>query len=320
MPDYAESSYTAWTGRKTTTLARTTLDCGHDRTDLHSDVFFHIWCDRLSCSTVCADAEHDCRLFGGAVAGGIEEESEPVEAVVEVDDEMGLDCTVCRRRIYVASGWVASVQQCVTCFRVEVLPLGSFRPARPATVADPTAPTMAELDAGTPIGVAVSDGLTWPPAVVTTMTSIEAERWKASRRMSLECSRSRPLCNGCDGQAMNGLPCRHTCHDTPQTPARLPGEYSRGTCHHQGCGWSRIAVDDAWLQTIYDLHLAQDHTPDAPPSDAAFEPVESSMTVRHDPEIGMTVIDETHLWRAANPAAVDPADQPWWRRMLGGRA
>lgn len=75
MPNDMDRSYSAWTGRKAAALKRKTLDCGHKQID---EVHFHLWCDRLSCSTECADAPHDCAEFKGK--SGIEEEAVPVEA------------------------------------------------------------------------------------------------------------------------------------------------------------------------------------------------------------------------------------------------
>lgn len=75
MPNDMDREYNAWTGRKATALRRPKLDCGHPKVE---DVHYHLWCDRLSCSTECADADHDCGEFKGK--SGSEEEAEPVKA------------------------------------------------------------------------------------------------------------------------------------------------------------------------------------------------------------------------------------------------
>jgi hypothetical protein len=75
MPNDMDRAYVAWTGRKATTLRRPTLDCGHKNT---GQVFYHAWCDRLSCSDECANADHDCSKFAG-VKSSSEKGSEPVE-------------------------------------------------------------------------------------------------------------------------------------------------------------------------------------------------------------------------------------------------
>lgn len=83
MPNDMDRSYSAWTGRKAAALKRTTLDCGHKQID---EVHFHLWCDRLSCSTECADAPHDCGEFKGK-SGGEEEAVEPeVAPLLTLDD------------------------------------------------------------------------------------------------------------------------------------------------------------------------------------------------------------------------------------------
>ncbi len=78
MPDSMETAYQQWTGRKATSLRRPVLDCGH-RNRPDREVHFHIWCDRLSCSPACAEAEHDCGAFSGAVTSGTEERPSPAE-------------------------------------------------------------------------------------------------------------------------------------------------------------------------------------------------------------------------------------------------
>ncbi len=84
MSDAVDHSYNAWTGRKASALRRQKLDCGHPKAD---DVYYHLWCDRLSCSTECAEAVHDCGEFKGKSEGGSEEESEPVEAAVDAPSD-----------------------------------------------------------------------------------------------------------------------------------------------------------------------------------------------------------------------------------------
>lgn len=69
--------FRSWTGRKTASLARDLLDCGHPNA---GEVYFHGWCDRLTCSKMCAEAEHDCSAFAGAKSS-TEEVPGPVEAV-----------------------------------------------------------------------------------------------------------------------------------------------------------------------------------------------------------------------------------------------
>ncbi len=68
-----------WTARKATALRRPTLDCGHPNA---GEVFYHAWCDRLSCSDECANGEHECGDYAG-VKSSSEEESEQAEAAVE---------------------------------------------------------------------------------------------------------------------------------------------------------------------------------------------------------------------------------------------
>ncbi len=75
MPNDMDRAYNAWTGRKTTALRRPKLDCGHPKRD---EVHFHLWCDRLSCSTECAEAEHDCEQFKGK--SSIDKGSDEAEA------------------------------------------------------------------------------------------------------------------------------------------------------------------------------------------------------------------------------------------------
>jgi len=68
--------FRSWIGRKTARLARELLDCGHVNA---GEVYFHGWCDRLTCSKECAEAEHDCSAFAG-VKSGTGEVPEPDEA------------------------------------------------------------------------------------------------------------------------------------------------------------------------------------------------------------------------------------------------
>lgn len=72
----AETDYLEWTARKRTGLRRKALDCGHPNP---GEVFYHAWCDRLSCSEACANGVHECGEYAG-VNSSSEEESEPVEA------------------------------------------------------------------------------------------------------------------------------------------------------------------------------------------------------------------------------------------------
>lgn len=74
-----------WTARKATSLSRHILDCGHPNP---GEVFYHAWCDRLSCSEACANAKHECGEYAG-VRSSIEEESEPVNAVVAQLEVLG---------------------------------------------------------------------------------------------------------------------------------------------------------------------------------------------------------------------------------------
>lgn len=85
MPNDMDRAYNAWTGRKATALRRHVLDCGHPKRD---DVYYHLWCDRLSCSPECAEAEHDCELFKGK--SSIEEEAAPVEDDAEATRRVAL--------------------------------------------------------------------------------------------------------------------------------------------------------------------------------------------------------------------------------------
>jgi hypothetical protein len=75
-----DRAYVTWTGRKRSALRRPILDCGH-RNRPDTEVFFHIWCDRLSCSPACAEAVHDCSAFAG-VRSGIEDGRDVVDADV----------------------------------------------------------------------------------------------------------------------------------------------------------------------------------------------------------------------------------------------
>jgi hypothetical protein len=82
MPDAHGDSATYrqhvdWTARKATALRRHKLDCGHPNL---GEVFYHAWCDRLSCSDECANGEHDCSAFAGVKSSSEEEEPEPAEA------------------------------------------------------------------------------------------------------------------------------------------------------------------------------------------------------------------------------------------------
>lgn len=73
-----EKAYHLWIGRKVSTLRRARLDCGHPKVDA---VYFHIGCDRLSCSEDCAGADHDCAAYGGAKdKSGTEKRPETVQA------------------------------------------------------------------------------------------------------------------------------------------------------------------------------------------------------------------------------------------------
>lgn len=78
-----EKAYHLWIGRKVSTLRRARLDCGHPKVDA---VYFHIGCDRLSCSEDCAGAEHDCAVYGGVEEqkSGTEKGPETVEAAAPV--------------------------------------------------------------------------------------------------------------------------------------------------------------------------------------------------------------------------------------------
>lgn len=101
MPNDMDREYVAWTGRKTSALRRPKLDCGHPKGE---EVHFHLWCDRLSCSPECAEAEHDCGEFKGK--SGIEEGAAPVEAVSPADAVAAWGMTAAQ---YVP--WVAALRQ-----------------------------------------------------------------------------------------------------------------------------------------------------------------------------------------------------------------
>lgn len=60
-----------------------------------------------------------------------------------------------------------------------------------------------------------------PRAEVAVATPEEAaEHTRTMETRSLECSRSRPMCSGCDGAAAWGSsPCLHDCHDADALPA-----------------------------------------------------------------------------------------------------
>lgn len=81
----AETDYLEWTARKRTGLRRKALDCGHPNP---GEVFYHAWCDRLTCSEECANGVHECGDYAG-VKSGSEEESEPVDAVAAQLEALG---------------------------------------------------------------------------------------------------------------------------------------------------------------------------------------------------------------------------------------
>jgi hypothetical protein len=69
-------------------------------------------------------------------------------------------------------------------------------------------------------------------ARVTVMTEAEAAGFRAQQTLSLECSRSRPMCSGCDGLAMDHFPCMHDCHES--------------AVHYNDGGWYEINGMESW--------------------------------------------------------------------------
>lgn len=86
---YVEPTYAAWLGKKATTLRRRTLDCGHLNV---GEAYYHLWCDRISCSEACAAAEHGC----GESKGNSSSEEEAVEPEVVVEAAALPPSPICR--------------------------------------------------------------------------------------------------------------------------------------------------------------------------------------------------------------------------------
>lgn len=227
----AETDYLEWTARKRTGLRRFTLDCGHPNA---GEVFYHAWCDRLSCSEACANGVHECGEYAG-VKSGSEEESEPVEprrrapgcACPEdmAENEYMPGCPPCdafgaairgiatlpveRTHIAITTEYdldgSATRDRVGDAMRAEVLRQGL---------------TECEID---DVRWNYWDGQWMPAADVRVMTPEEAAGWRAHERLSLECSRHRPMCSGCDGEAIDHGRCIHGCHPDEGHDWSAPG-------------------------------------------------------------------------------------------------
>lgn len=211
---YAVTNHRAWIGRKEAKLRRHLLDCGCRNL---GEVFFHLWCDRLACERH-ADSPHDCERFKGK--NGIEEEeSEPVAAVVEAP----YVCSHCGTVGGCNDPWTPPATITIPADQFDELmatidepdempglqraaerrrlTLADMEEASEAVRARRPAPPVDEPVEPEPVG-----------ADVRVMTPEEEAGYLLRQTWSLECSRARPMCSGCDGGAMDGFACMHDCH------------------------------------------------------------------------------------------------------------
>lgn len=295
MPNDMDRAYNAWTGRKTSALRRHTLDCGHAKQE---DVFFHLWCDRLSCSTECADAPHDCEQFKGK--SSIEEEAVEAEAVVEARGAPVAtgDSSPEGRRRFAAD---------VAYFRAALAAGASWPPVEPEVEAAPprSGITLADMEAASEAVRArrhqIADLFDVPHELV------EPGPW--SHRRSVD-----PAAIDEPSWAWTDIT-EYVRRVDPALPGHMVTlDNSSATC------------------TLFERIEAEG---DTPPVDAALEePDPSTALNRHLAEVGAPLHDGHSALTAEQlgalnnrhrpvPWCVCPPCQerralPWWRRMLGG--
>jgi hypothetical protein len=367
-----ERRYKDWIGRKTTTLRRRTLDCGCVN---EGEVFYHLDCDRLACQKH-AESPHYCGLFGGVKdKGSIEEEAVEPEAVAQSGRPLVTDCgcpNIGVSATCVTCGWWSCrdhMWDAHDCRAVEPEavvaepgpPVAWVQVDTPEWVSfvDPAEPGHIATDTARPAGFQrferiASEGpvrrIPGPDRVhatqVTVMTEAEAESYRRMQTLSLECSRHRPMCSGCDGLAMDNFPCTHDCHEPavcscPEVDISAFGDRMRPVImrgrdpgcrvhpapgappvdeHFRGHLAAFIDENDETLRRLVDApHVDAALQPDldGPASTSAGASPEGAVTFDLRPA-GLKSETGSRLANVSQRPDSGYAARPWWRRILPG--
>lgn len=273
----AETDYLEWTARKRTGLRRRFLDCGHENP---GEVFYHAWCDRLSCSEACANGVHDCSKFAGAKSGT--EEEEPVLPPGVMTEAQFLDYLA----DVVATGEPSQGSSLV-----------SFsRPAR-----DGSAPTDRVADAMRSevlrqgLTECEIDGQRW-------VYDAESETWLAAGGVVDDASHVFTMDNsaGCftpdrlvriivEGEEPREVRVRQWGRTEPDGPLHAPGSFLPLGSRSIGETWARTAGTDAYWPEPVAPHVDESLNPDA---------ASDMSECRNDSDI---------------------PTRPWWRRIWSRR-
>lgn len=295
--------HVAWTKVKTSAMRRPYLDCGC-RND-GRDTFLHLGCARIACKTH-ADDPHECQHY--------EPESPPREGSPEVSEAFAALRSADRvtgeqvRQIDQALGrpdW-AEVDEVL---RNTAYPRGACCDLHGSNCEQGGEECCDDCTerlhfADNHGGLECSAPVLAPRADVRVMTPEEAAGFDAQQRLSLECSRSRPMCSGCDGGGMDGFTCMHECHNEPVTFAVDVSRSGEAAVAIRGASGHMWILDEVQQFVGGERFERVEAESDAPPVDAASDRSQDRPQRRTaaDPDLGRST-------------GVDPVPprRPWWR-------
>ena len=257
-----------WTARKRTGLRRRTLDCGHPNP---GEVFYHAWCDRLSCSSECAEAVHDCSKYAGVKSSSEKGSGQP-EAVVEPPVPW-VQCDT--------SPWVSFETSTLTTLpagRTHIAVTTAYDPhdrvaeAFRAVVREQgLAPCEIQIDGRTEWLAAASDPMgdlaalyrrmaadtTYRPDPPPVLTRQSAEIY--NREMARLREPSAPPVDAAS-EPGPGEPQVFMLPPTLGVILEFGGGFYRYACPHSGCAWAMVARFRPHLVDLVEAHDLEQHT------------------------------------------------------------